>query len=575
LQPTYFKILFIVLFLFLLQVFGMQTPQDILSQYCYKLHNVYICFFSFLGVQYVGKISIIAIFNLIFGEVLEQVREKNLDISSGSVLKKLCKYFLPLMLTSVLHLAFNSADIIIVKMGANGNDSVSAIGATGSIIALIVNFFMGFSVGITYVISKSFGAKDYQKMKRGVSTALLLALIVGVVMTIGGLFAASPMLQLMDTDGVPTISDSGVSLLPAAARYLKVYFLGMIPFMIYNYGAAILRAVGDTRRPLIFLIIAGVSNVLLNLFFVLVCHMDVEGVALATAISQVISATLVVITLSKEKSAVRLCIKELRLHRSELKEILLVGMPAGVQSSMFAISNIVIQSGVNSFHNGFIATGNAAAQQIEGYNYVAMDAITQTALTFIGYHYGAKKFSQINRLLKYCLALVSVVGIAIGCTMYLFKAPLYSLFIENSEDLSTVIAFASTRGKWILLPHFLCGVMNVLASSVRGMGKSVLPMLVSIIGTTVLRVVWVLTVFAFVFAQFDALYSITNLTLLSENFSYITTALSVLYSCYLMTFFFSSVAHFVCYIFVRRKLPKEDVTEQQKEPLCQTGQAAA
>ncbi len=409
---------------------------------------------------------------------------KTIDPTRGPLFKNTIVYTLPVIATSVLQLLFNAADLVVVgRFGANGSTSVAAVGATTSLLHLFINLFIGLSVGVGVAVSHAMGAKKEEEISRTVHTALPAAFICGIIMTFIGLFFSEPMLGVM---GTPT------DILPLAARYMKIYFCGMIPFMIYNFGTAILRAAGDTRSPLYFLSIAGVINVLLNLFFVIVCKMTVEGVALATAISQFLSAVLVVRALMKRDDGCRVELKKLRIYKKPLLKIITIGLPAGIQSSLFSISNVIIQSSINSFGNAAMA-GSAAAGSIEGFVFVAMDAFTQTALNFTGRCVGAKEYKRIGKIVTTCLILVCSVGVVMGVVCRGFAQPLLSIYISDSAK---AIEYGTIRMTYVCLAYGICGVMNVMTGAIRGMGSSVVPMIITVVGVCGLRMLWIFTVFA-------------------------------------------------------------------------------
>lgn len=402
-------------------------------------------------------------------------------MTSGPITKNIIFYTIPIILTGILQLLFNAADLIVVGQFC-GEISVAAVGNTGSITSLIVNFFMGFSTGTGVAVAQSVGARDEKAVHKAVHTALPVAIISGVIMMIVGITFTEHFLHMMNTPE---------KVLPLSSVYMKIYFAGTVFIMVYNFCASILRAAGDTRSPLIFLIIAGVINVFLNVIFVTVLHMNVAGVALATTISQVVSAALVVIQLMRRTDACKLILKKIKIYKRPLVQIVGIGLPAGIQSSLFAISNTIIQSAINSF--GYVVmSGNAAAGNIEGFVYVVLNAFHQTVINFIGQNIGAKKYDRVKKIFIACLILVTVTGFAAGFIVYLLGPMLLSAYIPNSAE---AIAWGMIRITYICIPFFLCGLMDVTTGALRGMGVSVAPMLISILGICGMRILWIYTVF--------------------------------------------------------------------------------
>lgn len=409
-------------------------------------------------------------------------RKLNHSMLDGPLFANIILYTVPIILTSVLQLLFNAADLVIVGRFC-GSISVAAVGATSSITNLLVNFFIGLSVGTGVTVAQSIGAENHEGVHRAVHTALPAALVCGIFLTIVGVVFCKTLLKLM---GTPE------NVLKLSSIYMKIYFGGITFSMIYNFSASILRAAGDTRSPLIFLSIAGVINVLLNVVFVTIFDMNVAGVALATTISHAISASLVVITLMRRNDACRLIPKKLRFYKTELSKIARIGLPAGIQSSLFSISNVLIQSSINSFGDVFMS-GSAAAANIEGFVYVVMNAFHQTALNFIGQNLGAKQFVRIKKILATCLASVFVAGIIVGFSAYYFGEQLLSIYITDSYD---AINYGMIRLAYMCLPYCLCGIMDVSTGALRGMGSSVPPMVISILGVCGIRIGWIYTLFS-------------------------------------------------------------------------------
>jgi len=408
--------------------------------------------------------------------------KKSVNMLSGPLLPNVISYTIPIILTSLLQLFFNAADLVIVGRFC-GSVSVAAVGATGSLTSLMVNFFIGLSVGTGVTVAHSIGAGEDEAVRRTVHTAVPTAIVCGLVLTVLGVSLSGKMLEMM---GTPE------NVLPLSAVYMRIYFAGMTFNLLYNFAASILRAAGDTKSPLIFLTVAGVVNVALNVVFVTVIDMNVAGVALATTISQAISAVLVIIVLMRRKDACRFRFKEMRFYGLQLKKILRIGLPAGIQSSLFAISNVIIQSSVNSFGDIFMS-GNAAAGNIEGFVYVALNAFSQTALNFVGQNAGAGKYERIKKILWTCLGCVTVVGAVFGTAGWAFGRQLLSIYITDSQE---AIGYGMIRLSYICLPYFLCGLMDTSTGALRGMGASVSPMFISVLGVCGLRIGWIYSVFA-------------------------------------------------------------------------------
>ena len=409
------------------------------------------------------------------------MRYSRAAMTEGPLLKNIILYTIPIILTGVLQLLFNAADLVVVGRFC-GSVSVAAVGATGSLINLIVNLFIGLSVGVGVMTAQALGAGDHEKVHRVVHTAVPTAAIGGLFLTVFGLCFARAALSLM---GTPE------DVIGLSAVYMRIYFCGMVPNMLYNFGASVLRAAGDTKSPLYFLTAAGVLNVILNLIFVMALKMDVAGVALATALSQTVSAALVLLALGNRTDGCRLSLKRLKLYGTELKEIVRIGLPAGIQGSLFSISNVLIQSSVNSF-GSVVMSGNAATQNIEGFVYVSMNAFHQTALNFTGQNYGAGLHRRIQKIMLLSLACVTVMGLVAGVSAWLMAKPLLSIYITDSAQ---AIAYGAIRMSYISLPYFLCGIMDVTTGAIRGMGASLLPMIVSVLGICVFRVFWIFAVF--------------------------------------------------------------------------------
>lgn len=397
------------------------------------------------------------------------------------MLKKILVFSVPVVLAGTLQLLYNASDMIVVGRFAEAG-SLAAVGATSALINLIVNVFMGLSVGTCVVVARCYGQRDYESASRAAHTSIVISIVCGIFLGFLGFFLARPLLELMATPE---------DVIDRAALYMKIYFIGIPGNMLYNFGSAIMRAGGDTRRPLYYLTASGIVNVLLNLLFVIVFHMGVAGVATATIISQLISAVLVTIHLCKTEGACKIEYKKLKISRYELLLIAKIGLPAGIQGSVFSISNVIIQSSVNSF-GSVVMDGNTAAGNLEGFIYTAMNSVSQAALSFVSQNYGAVKFDRIKKVTAICSVIVVVIGVVMGGLFYGFSDTLLG-FYNNNPD---VIAAGKIRMSIICTTYFTCGVMDVLSGSMRGLGKSTTSMIVSLIGACLFRIVWIYTVFA-------------------------------------------------------------------------------
>lgn len=442
-----------------------------------------------------------------------------MDMCSGHILKKILIFSIPLMLSGVLQLLFNAADVIVVGRFA-GSSSLAAVGSTTSLINLLINIFIGLSVGANVVVARAYGGKRDRDVSESVHTAIALSLVSGVLLIVMGLAFSRILLEMMGTPD---------DVLDKAALYMRIYFAGMPVVMLYNFGSAILRAVGDTRRPLYYLSAAGVVNVALNLFFVICLHMDVAGVALATVISQAISAFLVLRALGKSEGGLKLELKKLKIHKNKMFQIFKIGLPAGMQGAIFSISNVLIQSSVNSFGSVAMA-GNAASANIEGFVYNAMNAVYQTNLSFTSQNMGGKKYTRITKIMFTCLGTVTAVGMLLVFGAYAFGEDLLRIYSTDPE----VIRFGMLRMSIIATTYFTCGWMDTMVGSLRGIGYSVLPMIVSLTGACGLRILWIFTIF-------------------SQQ-----RTLTSLYVSYPVSWIITASAHLICYFIITRKMPKKD-----------------
>lgn len=406
---------------------------------------------------------------------------KRIDMCNGPIFINVIKYTAPIICTSVLQLLFNAADLVVVGRLC-GSRSVAAVGATNSLIHLLVNLFIGLSVGVSVSVANAVGAKDNERIAKTVHTAIPLAVICGALITVLGLTLSKPILHLMGTPD---------NILPLSTLYTRIYFCGMIPTLLFEFSAAVFRASGDTKTPLKYLSFSGVINVILNVIFVTFFYLDVAGVAIATVIAQVVSCCLMLRALVRRNDCFKLFIKKIHLHRDALIKILKIGLPSGLQASVFSMSNVIIQSSVNTFDKAAIA-GNAAAASIEGFVYVAMNAFHQTSLNYTGQNIGAKNSKRILKAFYINLTSVTVMSVVIIGVAYAFKTPLLSLYITDDPD---AIGFGIKRMSYICLFYYMCGIYEVLNGAIRGMGGSLTTMFISIVGVCGVRLVWIFTIF--------------------------------------------------------------------------------
>jgi putative MATE family efflux protein len=406
----------------------------------------------------------------------------DMDMCSGPLFRKILIFALPIIAMNILQLLFNAADMITVGRFAS-REALAAVGATGALISLIVNTFMGLSVGTAVVVAQDYGAGNVSDLNASIHTSMAISIISGLMVMVAGLVFCKPLLILT---GTPE-DILGLSLL-----YMRIYFLGVPATMIYNFGAAILRAIGDSKRPMYYLIISGLVNVICNLFFVIVLHMSVDGVAWATVISQYLSMALIVICLSRSDiMSIRFIPRQMRINKDKLKKIVKIGLSAGLQNALFSISNVMIQSAVNSFGSVMVAA-NSAASNIEGFAGTIMNAYYNAAISFTGQNMGAKKYDRIDKIAKVCTVLIFASWIIISSTILFFGKSLLALYRPDPE----VIELGMLRLKVLLAAYFACGVMNVFPGLTRAMGYSLSPMICTLIGACLMRIVWLKTVFA-------------------------------------------------------------------------------
>lgn len=406
--------------------------------------------------------------------------KKHVNMTSGPTLGKMIMFSIPIILSGILQLLFNAADIVVVGKFA-GDESLAAVGSTSALINLFTNIFIGLSIGANVLVAHFVGAKEEQRISDILYTSFVVSSVCGVFLVITGFFLSGPMLALM---GNP---DNVIGL---ATLYLKIYFVGMPAMLFYNFGAAILRAIGDTKHPLYFLTASGALNLVLNLILVISFKMGVAGVGIATAVSQYLAAWLILRFFMKQKGELHFEFSKIKVNTLLLGRMISIGIPAGLQGTVFSLSNVVIQSAVNSFGSDVIA-GNSATMNIEGFVYLAMNAIYQTAITFVGQNFGAGKKDRVLKCTLQCQGIVIVVGAVFGNLCFFFAPQLLSIYSSSP----TVIAAGLIRAKYILPVYLLCGCMDVMVGALRGIGQSITPMITSILGACVFRLVWIATIF--------------------------------------------------------------------------------
>lgn len=403
-----------------------------------------------------------------------------IDMCNGTLMDKLISFSLPLMLSGILQLLFNAVDIIVVGR-FTGSQALAAVGSTTALINIFTNLFIGISLGANVLAARFYASGKEKEMSETVHTSITLALISGLVMALAGVLLARFALNLMGTPN---------DVIDQSVLYMRIYFLGMPFFMLYNYGAAILRAVGDTKRPLFFLVISGMTNAVLNLVLVIVFHMGVAGVAIGTIVSQLISSILVLRCLYTSNTSYRLYFSKLGIKTQYLKQIFQVGIPAGIQSTVINLSNALLQSSVNSFGSVAMA-GYTAANNIFGFLYMSVNAVTQSCMSFTSQNYGVKKLKRMDRVLLDCMILSVGVTLTLGCGAYFFGPELLKIYTSDADVIRCgveVLAFTT-------VPYFCCGIMDLLPGALRGMGHSGVPMILSIIGTVGTRIVWIFGLF--------------------------------------------------------------------------------
>lgn len=454
-------------------------------------------------------------------EMEQTTAKKNkyeIDMCNGTIMDKLISFSLPLMLSGILQLMFNAVDIIVVGR-FSGSQALAAVGSTSALINVFTNLFIGISLGANVLTARFYAAGREKEVSETVHTAITLALVSGIVMALVGLAFSRGALALMGTP------DDVIGL---SALYMRIYFLGMPFFMLYNYGAAILRAVGDTKRPLIFLIISGSVNAVLNMILVIVFHLDVAGVAIATVISQMISCILVLRCLYRSEGSYQLRFSRLMINKTYLKQIFQVGIPAGIQSTVINFSNVLLQSSVNSFGSTAMA-GYTAANNIFGFLYVAVNSVTQACMSFTSQNYGVRKYKRMDKVLIDCIIISMTTSLVLGCSAYFFGPEILKIYTKDSE----VIHCGMEILAYTTVPYFLCGIMDLFPGALRGMGHSGVPMILSVIGTVGTRIVWIFGIFPY------------------------HRSLSILFISYPASWILTIVMQVICFYFVRRKVHSE------------------
>lgn len=450
-----------------------------------------------------------------------KTKRYEVEMINGNMFKNMIRYCIPLMLTGILQLFYNAADLVVVSNFSSDPNALGAVGSTGSLTALVVNLFMGLSVGTNVLSARKYAVGDKEGMNKVVHTSVLLSVLIGIIVGTFGFISAKWLLDLMSNP------------LPKAVTYIRIYFIGLPFMLLYNFSAAILRGVGDTKRPLFFLAVSGIVNVILNLFFVIVCKMSVEGVALATVISQVVSCIMIMRCLIKTNEIYHFSFKDLKISKSELLGMLKIGLPAGIQSSLFSISNVLIQSSINKFGEA-VMNGNTAANSLDGFVYTSMNSVYHASIAFTSQNVAAKKKENLRKVLLYALLLVFIIGVLTGGSFFLCAEPLIKIYTKDPFE----IKVAYLKMTYLCLPYFLFGMMDVVSGSIRGMGNSLVPMITSIIGVCIIRVLWIFFIFN----------PNTNFTNYED--------LSLLFISYPISWIATLIAHLITYFIVSSKVKK-------------------
>ena len=418
--------------------------------------------------------------------------KKQYNMTEGPLLGKMLRYAFPLMATGLLQVFYNAADMVVVgRFSESGSFSMGAVGSCGPLINLLVNAFMGLSVGTGICVAQGIGAKRNDEVKSIVHTSLLGGILCGIFVGIFGFLMCKPLLILM----MGGVNDETAMTLAEAVPYMKAYFVGMPAMMVYNFLASALRSSGDTKRPLIFLSISGIVNVIMNFIMVVGFGMGAIGVGIATSVAQYVSAAMILVYMCRYNGICKIDLRRVKLVKEDIVVVVKNGLPAGLQSVVFSISNVLIQSTINSYGDAVIA-GSAAAGNIEGFIYIAMNSIYQTALTFSGQNVGAEKIERVKKVAFIAVAVVIITGIVIGGVCVLFGEQLLSIYVDEPDpELHDAVFNAGIlRLEVICTTYFLCGLMEVLSGLMRGMGKPITPMIVSILGSCVLRIIWIVVI---------------------------------------------------------------------------------
>ena len=446
-----------------------------------------------------------------------------IDMCNGTIMDKLVSFSVPLMISGILQILFNAVDIIVVGR-FSGSQALAAVGSTSALINMMINLFIGISLGANVLAARFYAADRKKEMSETVHTSIMLALISGILMVFVGLICARWSLELMDTPD---------DVIDQATLYMRIYFVGMPFFMLYNYGAAILRAVGDTKRPLMYLIVSGVLNAILNVFLVVCFHLDVAGVGIATVVSQMVSCILVLRCLYKSEGSYQLRFSKLTIKTRYLGQIFAVGVPAGIQSTVINFSNVLLQSSVNSFGSVAMA-GYTAANNVLSFLYVSVNSVTQACMSFTSQNYGVHKFKRMDRVLVDCLILSVSVALALGSVAYFFGPEILQIYTEEPD----VIASGMEILAYTTLTYFLCGIMDLFPGALRGMGHSGVPMILSILGTVGTRIVWIFGVFP------------------SHR------SLGVLFWSYPISWILTIIMQVICFCFVRKKVHRKEAVAE-------------
>lgn len=452
-----------------------------------------------------------------------------IDMTNGPLLSKIIRFSISLMLTNMLQLLYNAADLVIVGQFSDSGNAVGAIGATNALTSLLVNLFIGLSVGVSVLVARGYGKNDRVMVEKVVHTSILISFISGVIIMVVGLLFSRTFLTWMGTPD---------AIIDQSVLYLAVYFVGAPFNLVYNFGASILRATGDTKRPFYFLAVSGLANIIFNFIFVYFFHMDVVGVAIGTVVSQAISACLVMLCLRRQQGMCRFSFRKVRIDGASFLNMIKIGLPASIQSCVFSISNILIQSSINSFDVALggattpYANGSASAASIEAFVLMSMSALYQASLNFTSQNYAAGQYKRVRKVLGLCIASVAVVGIVLGAVCVIFGKQLLAIYIPGDAE---AIGYGYRRLLILCSLYFLCGIMDVTVGQLRGLGRSFVPMCVSIGGICGLRIVWLYTIFVS-FRSWE-----------------------ILFFSYPVTWVITGSIHLICYYFIQRRFPKEDL----------------